>query len=172
MILVVDIDGTLADYTHRLEKLGKYPTTEQDFEVFMDPSLMSIDPIFPKCKIGLNFLMAKAYDTFFITGRQEKYRDVTAKWLYEKFGIVAGSTELFMRANGYLSRATKLKKELFVKNVLPVCWAHPEMLCIFVDDDPYVLNFYSSFGLTLKAPDCWNLIVHDTPTEEEPLINK
>lgn len=76
---IFDIDGTLADATHRLHHiLGK---DKKDWEAW-DAETHLDTPIIPIIMI-LNSLWSCGYEIMLLTGRNERVRDQTEKWLIE-----------------------------------------------------------------------------------------
>jgi hypothetical protein len=172
MILIVDIDGTLSDYSHRLHIINKDPITKEDFRAFLEPSLVEKDAPYPKAKEGLSVLMHRACTTFFITSRQEYLRDVTTAWLRKHMGVVVEPHRLLMRETGTFGLATEHKVDLLIRHVIPVSWNSPDLIKMFIDDDPYVLSLYSKYGIALKAPDCWSLLLHQQPDKPEEILSR
>ena len=75
---VFDIDGTLADATHRLHHIQKEP---KDWDAFNDSIRISKDlPIFPIIRIA-NALFTGKEHVILLTGRRESTRKDTILWL-------------------------------------------------------------------------------------------
>lgn len=89
MIVAVDIDGVLANSLHR----AKY--VPDDWDMFY--GLIYKDPPIPEM-VKLVRNLSRLNTIVFITGRSEKARDQTVKWLNERLGLVAYN--LLMRPDG------------------------------------------------------------------------
>lgn len=82
--IIVDIDGTLADCTHRLHHLeafdsDKEATFEADWDAFYE-DCRDDAPIRPIVKV-VKSLADRGYCIILITGRSGKYRKATEEWL-------------------------------------------------------------------------------------------
>lgn len=153
MVIVLDIDGTISDGTHRAHHLeGEKP----NWEKFLEPSLVEKDtPIAVAKRCIQNFVRLK-YRIVFLTGRNESLRDTTTRWLLEHFDISVGFENLLMRPAGNLLKATEYKRE----QVINIRQDYgPELL--FIDDDKYMHKVYEEFGIALHAPECWTTMFPD-----------
>lgn len=150
MIVFCDIDGTIADNTHRkhfIECLRE----EQDWDEFYNPYRVSQDtPI--AVGIGLARFFSKAKGFYFLTGRPERLRQTTTDWLGKHFDL-AGSP-LLMRGDRDWSKATSYKE----KQIIEMMQRHPGEPAIFIDDDDRNTPIYNRHGIFLKAPECWSVI--------------
>src|SRR5690349_19887667 len=91
-IVIVDIDGTLADVCHRLHHIvgpGK-----KDWKAFFE-GMDRDTPI--KAMVRRVHTLEQTHDILIVTGRPEHYRRRTEKWL-ARHGI--GYRRLFMRPDG------------------------------------------------------------------------
>lgn len=90
--VVFDIDGTLADYRHRIRFLEG---PEKDWDAFFDG--MSDDGVFqPVCELLWMFYRSGT-NVVFVTGRPERFRAVTKDWLARKLSIEVKDENLLMR---------------------------------------------------------------------------
>lgn len=105
--LLSDIDGTISDRSHRLHHLeGK-----KDWKSFF--SEMHNDPPIMKTISRIENLLSN-YDTLiFVTGRPEKYRFETEKWIQNNTDFK--NYELLMRANNNFEKDVIIKKEMLNK---------------------------------------------------------
>ena len=171
MISVVDIDGTLSDFTHRVHLIDKVSPTMEDFRKFLSPDLMLQDPPYPKSLRGLAQLIVTSRYICFITGRNECLRRVNHKWIQMHYPFIHGA-HIHMRPDGELSVATDYKKRMVEQRVLPYLDHENNESLLLIDDDPYVLAAYSQYGLALRAPACWDLLVHKQLPSQEPLFTR
>ena len=87
-IVICDIDGTIANNDHRQNLLNTYDDWDKFFLAMKDDK-----PI----KKVINLIKKKQIegkDINFITGRPERYRNITLTWLHEQFKF---KFNLFMR---------------------------------------------------------------------------
>jgi phosphoglycolate phosphatase-like HAD superfamily hydrolase len=158
--IIFDIDGTLADASHRAHLID---TPTPNWAEFLKPELVLLDDPIPDAQRVFNKLMNthNVYGkVWFLTGRNESLREVTLKWLYDHFiknySVNIGPSNLIMRPIGNMDKPTVYKKAELVKlnNQNPF----KDMLhgCLAFDDDPYMQSVYMEFGMIpFKAPDCW-----------------
>lgn len=172
MILVLDIDNTIADCSHRLH-LIKDGKSVEDLRRFMAVEEVAKDLPFPKAQEALNLIRHQISQLIIVTGRNEYLREVTENWLKEHFLLDSKDYILIMRPTGELSPATEHKIGRLEK-VLSTLYDeyYPMLPVVAIDDDPYVLHEYSRLSITLRAPECWDLLVHKKPDKKEPLFGK
>ena len=119
-IVICDIDGTIANNDHRQHFLeGKKDWDGFFSELLRDKPMYSI---IEKVK-NLHF---DGKNIAFITGRPDRYRAETVKWLnlYFEFEYL-----LLMRKNNDKRNKLMIKKELFENNFSP-----SEIVCCFEND--------------------------------------
>lgn len=175
LVAVWDVDGTLANHDHRAALLYKRCTvclhhpmpvqhhspcptcgntsssiTQQSWDDFLDPELMSQDkPILAALKV-LEKLRDMNAEIHFITGRAKDVSfEVTAEWLLFKVERRPGEL-LFMReeedrglpASKYKAKAIeRLKGEIGSEGVF-----------MFFEDDPHVFPVYNKHGIVVRCP--------------------
>jgi len=97
--VIFDIDGTLADASHRVQHIKKQP---KDWDAFFAD--MDKDKPIPHIVELLRLVRSSNFGTpVFVSGRPERYRGVTGKWLREHNihnPEYHGLLRLFMRADG------------------------------------------------------------------------
>jgi len=79
--IVVDLDGTLCDVSHRRQYVASKPRNWNAWNA----GIINDRPI-PQVLEVLNALKDR-FPIFFVSGRSDDYRDVTLKW-FEKYGIM------------------------------------------------------------------------------------
>jgi len=107
-IILCDIDGTVADNSHRQHFLeGK-----KDWDGFFSELVndLPIHPIIDK----INQEQADGKEIVFLTGRPERYRYSTTLWLKEYFNF---EFKLLMRKDGDQRNKLEVKKEIFTQNL-------------------------------------------------------
>ena len=142
-----------------------------NWKKFLNPDLVFKDPPFKNAQKAFKILRKKAYDIHFVTGRNEGLREVTCKWLKKHYKILPPKNHLHMRPEKEMSTATEHKERVLIHKILPIQWSIPPISLVFFADDAFVLNLYSKYGLAFKAPECWDLLIHEKPKENEPLFN-
>lgn len=134
MLIVCDLDGTVADITSRMDKAGDAPS-KRDKKAFQDwlnklqkkSDLLSDTPI--RYMQAFITTLSKDYDIVYLTGRDEKYRDVTQRWLFEN---LFPPGRLYMRPQDDI-RPTKQYKEEMMLEVVKI---YRDSDIVVLDDDP------------------------------------
>ena len=135
MLVCFDIDGTLADVTHRVHYWRQTPKNWKMFksEMVNDP------PIEPMCKLAR--VMANSdQDVIVCCGRSEDTRAMTVAWL-QKHGIKF--EKLYMRAENDYRSDDIIKKELLDK-IVDDWGKKPD---IVFDDRPRVVKMWRDNGV-------------------------
>lgn len=132
MIVVFDIDGVLADCSHRLHYLK-----DKNYDMFYSEGAMAGDrPI----KSGFELLLAMFCNNnnvvWFFTGRPERTRQITEEWLryYLPDDLYYRTVQMIvMRKDGDYRPSPDVKSEMFDRvNVKP----DADEPILFIDDDP------------------------------------
>jgi len=131
-IVIVDIDGTLADVQHRLHHI-KGPGKRNWGKFFRDAHKDQPVEIVARWVNNL----APEYTAILITGRPEECRKDTETWLTQH-GI--RYKKLHMRSTGDHRPDTVVKKELLEK-------VGPERVAFVIDDRPPVCDMYRECGM-------------------------
>lgn len=131
---IFDIDGTLADCTHRLNYVLK---DKKDWDIF-HKSASEDTPILETIECA-KALKQAGYEIVIVTGRPESSRGITEKWLLDN-GIEF--IELFMRENWNHVPDFQLKKEIYENKIQDKY----EVLGIF-EDRKNVVEMWRSLGL-------------------------
>jgi len=92
-MVIFDIDGTLADARHRLHHIQKKP---KDWDAFFD-AMGDDEPRWDVVDVAAMYAKKRKMHIALLTGRPEKYRDITEQWL-EFYGVPYHS--LTMRPHG------------------------------------------------------------------------
>lgn len=109
MDIIVDIDGTLADCTHRLHHIQKQP---KDWDAFF-AATAGDTPILPVLEI-VDGLARMEHRIIFCSGRPERTREATEKWLFLMLDY-ASIDRLYMRPDDNHSDDDTLKRWLLEK---------------------------------------------------------
>jgi len=141
--IIVDIDGTLANNSHR-----KDLAIQKKWEEFTRQS--GADEPFQFALDIINMAFSKGWAVLFVTGRSDKFAPLTALWLQEKAGITSGMDfQLFMRKEKDNREDTIIKEEIFeneIKDHFDVQFA--------MDDRTRIVKMWRSKGIiTLQVAD-------------------
>ena len=104
-IIVVDIDGTIAQPGERLKYLQQEPKNWDAFyaDCFDDTPLQA--------NVDLVKYLGRRYDIIYCTGRRESARIKTLNW-FDKYGLPYVNSNLLMRADGDKRHDTIAKPEM------------------------------------------------------------
>ena len=133
--ILVDIDGTVANHEG---VRGPYDTSRYHLD-YPHPDVI---------EIVRDYHYRLGYQIIFMSGRDEKFKDVTEEWLYQEVKVpIAG---LFMRPEGDTRPDNVVKLELFNKNVRDAPWN----VKFALDDRDRVVKTWRSIGLrTLQVAE-------------------
>lgn len=152
--IVFDIDGILADCSHRLHYIqGK----NKDYEKFYsDEEIMKDKPILNLDRILFNIQYANEegsdIDIKFITARNIKCITATAEWLEKYFSIMVEEGDILMRPEKDWRPAHEVKEDLIKKYV-----GFENILFAF-DDDDKINEMYKKHGVTCYKPNITNIV--------------
>tara|TARA_B100001540_G_C15736048_1_gene609957 strand:- start:815 stop:1252 length:438 start_codon:yes stop_codon:yes gene_type:complete len=131
-IILCDIDGTVADNSHRQHFLeGK-----KDWDGFFD-ALDLDEPIYEIIN-KMNDEHNQGREIIFLTGRPERYRDPTENWLKQYFNF---PLRVVMRPNDNKKNKLLTKKEMFEQNF------NIDEIFYVIDNDEDLLNMWTDMQL-------------------------
>lgn len=180
-LVVVDIDGTLADDAHRRHLLGPGfagPThclgevvTAERLAAYMHPDRLVDDaPIVDGCAWVGELLAHAGHHVVFCTARWERLRGVTLGWLARHVhrGRTAAPWRLLMRGDADARPSVQVKTEAVQRAVLARGGAVPH---VWVDDDRAMLGAARGLGFAgLHAPACFGRVAAARVHREVPLV--
>jgi FMN phosphatase YigB (HAD superfamily) len=148
--IIFDIDGTLADITHRLHHIQKLP---KDWDSFHADAGKDIP--YPLCMFAAGMCQSFLYcDSLvmplFVTGRDKSQYQQTFKWIQTNIDtdyICAEEDSLFMRPEGNREDDTIVKRRIYEEQIAP-CY---DVIAVF-EDRPRVISMWREIGLTVY--DC------------------
>ncbi len=149
LLVIVDVDGTIADLGPRLKAAGMEPdrTDKKVFQEWLD-KVQNYDTLAEDRPIKGMRRIAIALDDhavmIYLTGRSEKFRAVTEAWL-DKHSFPAG--ELIMRKNNDWRSAARYKRQA-IQSILK---GYPEITeVVAIDDDGAgdCEDVYNDLGIT------------------------
>jgi len=106
MDVIFDLDGTLADLTHRRHFIESRPKRWDDFFKAAHRDTV-IEPI---ARCARNFALGNR--VIICSGRPDSLRDVTEKWLSKMWGAACNHSALYMRKAGDYRPDDIVKSEL------------------------------------------------------------
>ncbi|MBC7714394.1 MAG: polynucleotide kinase [Rhizobacter sp.] len=133
--IIVDLDGTLCDVDHRVHHVQKHPKNWHAFNSAMDQ-----DKSYFWCLELIAAMRTRGYKVFFVTGRDEHFREMTSAWLKKHH---VEYEELYMRAKGDFREDSDVKEEIYNRSIENVA----EVLFV-VDDRKSVVERWRKMGLT------------------------
>ena len=151
-LVILDIDGVLADVRHRLHYLAARPKNwEGFFAAAKNDQVLDVGAEFAK-------RAAATHEIVYLTGRPERLRAATQAWLDQQ---LLPTGRLVMRSDGdrrpgavvKLHELRRLRRDSTVE--------------LLVDDDPSVIDAARSAGFTVQLAD-WM----PRPADPEPLFGR
>ncbi len=130
-LYIFDIDGTLADLTHRLhfiyKNLDDNGDWKKDWDAFFGDVLNDhpIQEVIHTCNA-----LAVSADIYFFSGRSDRSREDTRTWLCEHVSPFSKAWPLHMRKHGDHRRDNIVKQEMY--DALP---DHDKVRLVAVFDD-------------------------------------
>ena len=135
-IILCDIDGTVADNSHRQHFLeGK-----KDWDGFFDA--LDLDKPIYEIINKMNDEHNQGREIIFLTGRPERYRDPTENWLKQYFNF---PLRVVMRPNDNKKNKLLTKKEMFEQNF------NIDEIFYVIDNDEDLLNMWKKMGMRVYS---------------------
>ncbi|MCW0214954.1 MAG: hypothetical protein OJJ54_16475 [Pseudonocardia sp.] len=134
-VAVFDIDGVLADVSHRLHHLQDRPQRWERFFAEAD-----VDPLLDEGAERLRAAQAD-HDVIYLTGRPERNRRLTERWL-ARHGLPTGP--LFMREDDDFRPARMMKRQV-LRHL-----ARTREIASMIDDDPAVVALLEADGWPIE----------------------
>jgi predicted secreted acid phosphatase len=136
--IIVDLDGTLSDSTPREHYLEQKP---KDYESFNRESIN--DKPVPRALKYIYAALNAGWCVIFLTGRDDKWRTQTEKWLKDNVkGLTKSNYLLLMRPTGSFATAVDYKKKAYEQRIKNSYNVH-----LALDDDPEILQMWKSLGI-------------------------
>ena len=133
--ILVDLDGTLCNVEHRVHHVKAKPKNWKAFNEAMDQ-----DESYFWCIELIAAMRARGYKTYFVTGRDENFREMTEAWL-KRHNVAHDG--LYMRAANDFREDSDVKEELYLGKIEK----HAQVLFV-VDDRKSVVEKWRELGLT------------------------
>lgn len=139
MIALIDIDGTIADLSHRLHYIQSKP---KDWASFFD-AMVDDKPI--ESMRYLVHSIKNNYDVVYMSGRPDSHRIQTEYWLTNN-NFNASEYKPFMRKAGDYRPDHIVKRELLAQ-VLELFDCQINQVGLVVDDRKQVVDMWRALGL-------------------------
>jgi predicted kinase len=139
-VVLCDIDGTIADTTHRLHYVNPPEGEKKDWKGFF--SEMASDPVRDDVRKILIQHYNEMKTIIFLSARPETYKDVTLKWLDDK-GLGFAYT-LIMRQSNDKRADIETKKDMLDKH-----FPDRGVIHTIIDDRPSVIRMWKEEGLNV-----------------------
>ena len=136
MLVVFDIDGTLADNHHRVHHVKSKPKNWPAY----DAAIPDDTTIWPMAET-FRALRLAGYDIIFVTGRSERSRKDTVHWLADH--NLHGGEKLYMRAANDFRHDDIVKPEM-LDQIIADYGKKPD---IWFDDRPRVVRAIRARGV-------------------------
>lgn len=143
MLVVFDIDGTIANIEHRLAYVRSKPTNWSAFNAGI-PN----DSVNPYVAAAFFALRDAGHDIVFASGRNESTRDATVAWL-DANGFWSVDSHLYMRRTNDFRSDDIVKQEIL--DEMTSAWGRkpdmvfddrPRVVRMWRDNDIFVFNVY------------------------------
>jgi hypothetical protein len=138
-IIICDIDGTLADVTHRRHYVQGDKKDWKSFFAEIDKDILRADVADQVMKYE-----GEGYEIFLVSGRSEDYREVTEAWLERQFKGYRFYKALFMRGSNDGREDTEIKKKIY-EDYFKKYNVHE-----VIDDRPRVIKMWLEQGLNVR----------------------
>jgi hypothetical protein len=136
MLVVFDIDGTLANIDHRIDFVRMKPKDWKAFDAGIPRDSIN-DPV---ARV-FDAMVSAGHGVILVSGRSDRTRQVTQDWLSAK--SLTGYLRLYMRSDGDY-RADDIVKRDILDQVIADFGKKPDMV---FDDRPRVVNMWRDQGI-------------------------
>lgn len=138
--IIVDLDGTLADVSHRLKHVRK--GMRKDWKSFF--AEMHLDPLNVWCRELMVAMKNAGFRVAIVSGRPDDYRDVIERWLQEHD---VPYDAIHLRRGGDFRADNIVKREILYANF------NKDDVLFVVDDRPSVVQMWRQEGLVCLQCD-------------------
>lgn len=157
--IVFDIDGVLADCSHRLKYIqGKdkdYDKFYSDEEIMKDRLILDITDIIIALGNFDDYTGVDEEDQsriIFVSGRNRKCLSSTIRWLEKNLNVYINEDNLFLRSENDYRPSHEVKKNLIEKHI-----GFENILFAF-DDDDKVNEMYKKHGVICYKPNITSVV--------------
>ncbi len=157
--IVFDIDGVLADCSHRLHYIQgedkDYDKFYSDEEIMKDRLILDITDIIIALGNFDDYTGVDEEDQtriIFISGRNRKCLSSTIRWLETNLNVCINEDNLFLRSENDWRPAYQIKEDLIKKHI-----GFENILFAF-DDDDEVNDMYKKHGVICYKPNITSVV--------------
>jgi hypothetical protein len=145
-IVIFDIDGTLANGEHRQQYVREKPKNWPRYNDLMSQDTVhehvwQTYHVFSHAIWPHGTTRFKMYDIYILSGREDRFREVTEKWLLDN--DIIGYKALYMRKAGDYRSDDIVKEEILDTQFKDKI---DNILCVF-DDRPRVIRMWRRRGI-------------------------
>jgi hypothetical protein len=197
-VAIIDIDTTIANNEHRAHLLKrvcvecktpmqgergqdkwpvcqcggkKYAAPQGAWDQFLQPELMRLDEPVPHALPVIDSFREQGWYIYYLTGRNEKHRDVTEEWLHKHMDRTIDEPLIMRPISDTGTPASVMKEKLFLGFSKPHRFAGSHFF--FFEDDRYVLGMWKKYGTVFLCPQAWETMNPTTfDTNVEPAWNR
>lgn len=139
-VALIDIDGTIADITHRLHFVKPGKGHKKDWKGFFES--MDEDEVREDVKAQVMKFFNDGKTIIFMSGRPEKYREFTQRWLARNFLNIYYT--IIMRKSTDKRQDDETKRDLFNEY-----FPDKSVIHVVFDDRPRVIKVWRELGLNV-----------------------
>lgn len=149
MYVILDLDSGLADSSQRQHLIAAEPKKWEEyyssFHVGKDsPTAGSVRAV--------EQLKELRYEVIVLSDRPEESRDATRMWLLQTYGLDLPEERVIHRSGGNMLTSAEYKRQQ-LSDLRTRLEKKDDF--IVVTSDPSAWGALRSFGLVLRAPECW-----------------
>lgn len=134
-IVIFDIDGTLADGSHRVHHVRDKP---KDWGAYN--AKMGGDGVHEHTALMFRLLINNGtFKIYIVSGREDQFREVTEKWLHDSY--IRSHHGLYMRPTGDYRSDDIIKEEILLTK-----FDKRDIVCVF-DDRPRVIRMWRKHNI-------------------------
>jgi len=150
--IICDLDGTLADLTHRLHHIkgGKKDWDAFHAQCVNDKPHEDVIEIVNTFRVGSCGCGYPRKDLYILSGRNEVVRDETVRWLEDNTPFTLGTTLAMRKANDRRPD-TEVKRDM----VRELGLTPDNTLCVF-DDRQCVVDMWREMGFRCLQVQAWS----------------
>lgn len=135
--IICDLDGTLADVSHRIHHIRT--KGRKDWKSFQAEENIMKDIPNLWCLHLLLAMESAGYKIILVSGRWEKARGITLKWLHQN--VPLKSFELFLRGDGDFREDSIVKQEILDRDL------KKDEILFVIEDRQQVVDMWRQNGL-------------------------
>jgi len=152
MYVILDLDKSLADSSHRENLIASEP---RKWEEYYSSYNIGKDAPVAGSKEALEKIKELRHTVVVLSDRPEEARDGTRLWLLETYGLDLPEDYLILRRGGNMLTSTEYKRQQ-LSDLRSRMERQEDFVIVTGDSDAW--EALSSLGLVLGAPACWGVL--------------